>query len=61
MSGQTIDAFYVSVVHARPLAVGLNCGGGAQQLRPYIEDLAGQVDEYVLCYPNAGLPNAFGG
>jgi 5-methyltetrahydrofolate--homocysteine methyltransferase len=61
MSGQTVDAFYASIKHARPLAVGLNCGGGAPQLRPYIEDLAGQADEYILCYPNAGLPNAFGG
>jgi len=61
MSGQTVDAFYTSIKHARPLAVGLNCGGGAPQLRPYIEDLAGQADEYILCYPNAGLPNAFGG
>ena len=61
MSGQTIDAFYTSIEHARPLAVGLNCGGGAPQLRPYIEDLAGQAGEYILCYPNAGLPNAFGG
>jgi 5-methyltetrahydrofolate--homocysteine methyltransferase len=62
MSGQTIDAFYTSIAHARPLAVGLNCGGGAPQLRPYIEDLANQAgDEHVLCYPNAGLPNTFGG
>ena len=61
MSGQTIDAFYTSIEHARPLAVGLNCGGGAPQLRPYIEILARQAGEYVLCYPNAGLPNAFGG
>jgi 5-methyltetrahydrofolate--homocysteine methyltransferase len=61
MSGQTVDAFYVSIQHARPLAVGLNCGGGAHQLRPYVEDLAGQADEYILCYPNAGLPNSFGG
>jgi len=51
MSGQTVDAFYASIKHARPLAVGLNCGGGAPQLRPYIEDLAGQADEYILCYP----------
>ena len=49
MSGQTVDAFYVSIQHARPLAVGLNCGGGAHQLRPYVEDLAGQADEYILC------------
>jgi 5-methyltetrahydrofolate--homocysteine methyltransferase len=61
MSGQTIDAFWTSIEHARPLAVGLNCGGGAPQLRPYIEDLAGRADAYILCYPNAGLPNAFGG
>jgi 5-methyltetrahydrofolate--homocysteine methyltransferase len=61
MSGQTIDAFYTSIEHARPLAVGLNCGGGAPQLRPYVEELAGLAREYVLCYPNAGLPNSFGG
>jgi 5-methyltetrahydrofolate--homocysteine methyltransferase len=61
MSGQTVDAFLTSTEHARPLAVGLNCGGGAPQLRPYIEDLARQASSYILCYPNAGLPNAFGG
>jgi 5-methyltetrahydrofolate--homocysteine methyltransferase len=61
MSGQTIEAFYTSVEHARPLAVGLNCGGGAHQLRPYVEELARQAGAYILCYPNAGLPNAFGG
>jgi len=61
MSGQTVDAFLTSIEHARPLAIGLNCGGGAPQLRPYIEDLARQASSYILCYPNAGLPNAFGG
>ncbi len=60
LSGQTIDAFWVSVAHARPLVVGLNCALGAKQLRPYLADLARVADVYVSCYPNAGLPNAFG-
>jgi 5-methyltetrahydrofolate--homocysteine methyltransferase len=60
LSGQTTEAFWNSVRHARPLAVGLNCALGAKQLRPYIEELSRIADVYVSAYPNAGLPNAFG-
>ena len=60
LSGQTTEAFWNSIRHARPLAVGLNCALGAKQLRPYIEELARIADTYVCAYPNAGLPNAFG-
>ncbi|HEV3011289.1 MAG TPA: methionine synthase [Burkholderiales bacterium] len=60
LSGQTAEAFYNSVRHARPLAVGLNCALGAKELRPYVEELAGIAETYVSCHPNAGLPNAFG-
>jgi 5-methyltetrahydrofolate--homocysteine methyltransferase len=61
LSGQTVEAFYVSIEHARPLAVGINCSLGAQEMRPFLNELAGIADCYVHCYPNAGLPNAFGG
>jgi 5-methyltetrahydrofolate--homocysteine methyltransferase len=61
LSGQTLEAFYNSVVHARPFSVGINCALGAKQMRPYIEELARLASCYVTCYPNAGLPNAFGG
>ena len=61
LSGQTLDAFYVSIRHARPLSVGLNCAFGARELRPYVAELARIAGEYVTCHPNAGLPNAFGG
>ncbi|MGM9487157.1 homocysteine S-methyltransferase family protein [Ideonella sp. YS5] len=58
LSGQTVGAFWHSVRHARPLAVGLNCALGAALMRPYIEELARLADDtYVSCYPNAGLPN----
>jgi 5-methyltetrahydrofolate--homocysteine methyltransferase len=58
LSGQTVGAFWNSVRHARPLAVGLNCALGAAVMRPYIEDLSKVApDTYVSCYPNAGLPN----
>jgi 5-methyltetrahydrofolate--homocysteine methyltransferase len=60
LSGQTAEAFYNSVRHARPIAVGLNCALGAKELRPYVEELAGIAESYVSCHPNAGLPNAFG-
>jgi 5-methyltetrahydrofolate--homocysteine methyltransferase len=60
LSGQTTEAFYNSVRHMRPLAVGLNCALGAKELRPYVEELAGIAETYVSCHPNAGLPNAFG-
>lgn len=57
LSGQTTEAFWNSVRHARPLAVGLNCALGAALMRPYIEELARVADTFVSCYPNAGLPN----
>jgi 5-methyltetrahydrofolate--homocysteine methyltransferase len=58
LSGQTVSAFWHSVRHARPLAVGLNCALGAALMRPYIEELARVAgDTFVSCYPNAGLPN----
>ena len=60
LSGQTTEAFWNSIRHARPTVVGLNCALGAKQLRPYIEELARVADTYVCAYPNAGLPNAFG-
>jgi 5-methyltetrahydrofolate--homocysteine methyltransferase len=61
LSGQTVGAFYHSIRHARPFSVGINCALGGAQMRPYIEELAGLADCFVSCYPNAGLPNAFGG
>ena len=61
LSGQTVEAFYISIEHANPLAVGINCSLGAQEMRPFLKELAGVADCYVHCYPNAGLPNAFGG
>ncbi len=60
LAGQTIDAFWVSVAHAKPFSVGLNCALGARDMRPYVEELARIATCYVSCYPNAGLPNAFG-
>ena len=60
LSGQTTEAFWNSVRHAKPIAIGLNCALGAKQLRPYIEELSRIADTYVCAYPNAGLPNAFG-
>jgi len=61
LSGQTIDAFHTSIAHAKPLTVGLNCGLGAAEMRTYVAELAGLTPSYLCCYPNAGLPNAFGG
>src|SRR5688572_11595310 len=60
LSGQTAEACYNSIRHARPLAAGLNCALGAKELRPYVEELAALAEGYVSCHPNAGLPNAFG-
>jgi len=60
LSGQTLEAFYVSVMHARPLSVGLNCALGASEMRPHIEELSQIAGCYTSAYPNAGLPNAFG-
>jgi 5-methyltetrahydrofolate--homocysteine methyltransferase len=58
LSGQTVPAFWHSVRHARPLAIGLNCALGAAVMRPYIEELSKvAADTYISCYPNAGLPN----
>ncbi len=61
LTGQTTEAFWNSVRHARPLVVGLNCALGAKELRPYVEELARIAEVRVSCHPNAGLPNAFGG
>ncbi len=61
LSGQTVEAFYTSIEHAAPLAVGVNCALGAVEMRPYVEELSRLADGYVFAYPNAGLPNAFGG
>ncbi|GAB2454555.1 methionine synthase [Nocardioides hungaricus] len=60
LSGQTTEAFWNSVRHVRPLAIGLNCALGAKEMRPYIAEMARIADTFVSCYPNAGLPNAFG-
>ena len=57
LSGQTVEAFWNSVRHVAPLAVGLNCALGAALMRPYIEEMARVADTFVSCYPNAGLPN----
>jgi 5-methyltetrahydrofolate--homocysteine methyltransferase len=60
LSGQTLEAFYTSIMHARPISVGLNCALGAKEMRPYIEELSQLAVCYVSAYPNAGLPNAMG-
>ncbi|PAU87299.1 methionine synthase [Pseudomonas sp. WN033] len=60
LSGQTTEAFWNSVRHAKPISVGLNCALGANELRPYLEELAAKADTHVSAHPNAGLPNAFG-
>ena len=57
LSGQTTEAFWNSVRHAKPFAVGLNCALGAALMRPYIEEMSRVADTFVSCYPNAGLPN----
>ena len=61
LSGQTIGAFYNSVRHSKPFSVGINCALGGRAMRPYVEELASIAECHVTCYPNAGLPNAFGG
>ena len=61
LSGQTIEAFWNSIANAEPFSVGINCALGAKQMRPFLEDLAQIAPVFVSCYPNAGLPNAFGG
>jgi 5-methyltetrahydrofolate--homocysteine methyltransferase len=60
LSGQTLEAFYVSIAHANPLSVGLNCALGASEMRSHIEELSQIASCYVSAYPNAGLPNAMG-
>ncbi|MEE3332096.1 MAG: methionine synthase [Myxococcota bacterium] len=60
LSGQTVDAFYRSIAHAKPLSVGVNCSLGATDMRQYVAELADIAGCYVTSYPNAGLPNAFG-
>lgn len=61
LSGQTVEAFYASVSHAPLLSIGLNCALGAHEMRPYLLSLSHIAPCYISCYPNAGLPNAFGG
>ena len=61
LSGQLIEAFWNSISHANLLSVGINCALGAKQMRPYIAELSNVAPIYISCYPNAGLPNAFGG
>ncbi len=60
LSGQTIDAFWTSIAHARPLAVGTNCGLGGEKMLPYLAELAAVCSTYTCAYPNAGLPDGFG-
>ena len=60
LSGQTVEAFYISIKHMNPLAVGLNCALGAKEMRPHLEDLSHIASSYIISYPNAGLPNEFG-
>ena len=60
LSGHTINAFWYSLRHLKPLTIGVNCAFGADQLRPYLTELARAADTYILAYPNAGLPNELG-
>ena len=60
LSGQTLESFYISVMHARPLSIGLNCALGAAEMRSHIEELSQIAACYTSAYPNAGLPNAMG-
>ena len=60
LSGQVTEAFWNSIRHAKPIAVGLNCALGAPEMRPYLAEMSRIADTFVSCYPNAGLPNAFG-
>jgi 5-methyltetrahydrofolate--homocysteine methyltransferase len=60
LSGHTVEGFWASVRHARPLTIGLNCSFGAAQLRPHLAALAGKAETLVMAYPNAGLPNELG-
>jgi 5-methyltetrahydrofolate--homocysteine methyltransferase len=60
LSGQTGEAFVVSVIHSNPIAIGLNCALGAKQMKPFIQNICNFTPKYAICYPNAGLPNTFG-
>lgn len=60
LSGQTAEAFWLSIAHAKPFAIGLNCALGADEMRPHITAISKVADTYVIAFPNAGLPNAFG-
>jgi len=60
LSGQTLDAFLISIAHVEPMILGINCSLGAREMRPYVAELARQVSTWMACFPNAGLPNAFG-
>jgi 5-methyltetrahydrofolate--homocysteine methyltransferase len=60
LSGQTVEAFWISVEHAEPLTVGINCALGPAEMRPYMDEIANIASTYTCCYPNAGLPNEFG-
>src|SRR5262249_17222543 len=60
LSGQTVEAFWISVEHSDPLVVGVNCSLGAAEMRPFVEDLSQIAPTWVACYPNAGLPNEMG-
>ncbi|MDP8211716.1 MAG: methionine synthase [Candidatus Zapsychrus exili] len=60
LSGQTLEAFSISIAHAKPLAIGLNCAFGAEEMRSHIEELSSIANCYISCYPNAGLPNQMG-
>ena len=60
LSGQTVEAFWHSIRHANLTAVGLNCALGAEQIRPWLDELSATADTYAFVYPNAGLPNEFG-
>jgi len=60
LSGQTVGAFWTAIAHAKPLCVGLNCGLGAEEVRPYLEELSSLADTFTSCHPNAGLPNVLG-
>ncbi|XP_069024617.1 methionine synthase isoform X1 [Embiotoca jacksoni] len=61
LSGQTGESFVISVSHTKPLCIGLNCALGATEMRPFIEAIGKSTSAFIICYPNAGLPNTFGG
>ena len=60
LSGQTLEAFWISISHFPLLSVGINCALGATEMRQYVEEFSGLAPIFISCYPNAGLPNAFG-